>query len=83
MNTASELDFTFHGFCSLDELGDGASHSLGISSQLLLQLVTRLLQDLGRERTVSRGRLCPQRERAPGDMAGNIWGYSIQDLSQT
>lgn len=37
---------TFHGLSSLDELGDGASHALGVPCQLLLQLMAWLLQDL-------------------------------------
>lgn len=37
---------TFHGFSRLDELRDGASHSLGVAGQLLLQVVAGLLQDL-------------------------------------
>lgn len=40
---------TFHGFGCLDELRDGASYPLGVASQLLLQVVAGLLQDLRKE----------------------------------
>lgn len=41
------MTLTFHGLGCLDELGDRAGHTLGVPGQLLLQLVGRLLQDLG------------------------------------
>lgn len=44
---------TFHGFSCLDELRDRAGHPLGEGCQLLLQIVSGLLNDLEKYTTVN------------------------------